>query len=420
MEFCKNIFDEWFEANKAEILEEFCEYLSINTASPNEYKAFGFLEKSFKALDFETWREEILEVAINNFEHCPYPMAKITTNESNFKAKTSNDDCKKILISCHIDVVPPCENGRSTFKPQIVKGQDNSETIYARGACDTKGNLMMLLIALRFLKNNQIPLAYSLEFDGVIEEEMGGVGALSTSLRKSQNNDVYGVIVLEPTGLEIYRGHRGCLGVTIRIIGESMHMGMEENISPIDVVSDVVCRLKELERRFNDIAKNGMGYEFVNKPVQINIGKICGGQWHGSSMSSCDLSVNIGFPHELNLKAVQKEITQLLHELEKEVNLKFELILDGIRNESYYDCENDEFYYTFKNYVDEVMFSKNKIGAWLVSCDARSYANKMNVPTIVFGCGELQFAHSANEHISMKELRDAAYILAKYLSDKPQ
>lgn len=407
----------WYEKNKSMILDVFLEYLSMETISPNEYIAYDFLSRVFDELGFETWYERISEKAINHHEHYPLQMSKILSDAYNFKAFYNSNSDRTLLISCHIDVVPPCENAQSTFVPEVVVDEKNNETVYARGACDTKGNIMMLLVALRFLKDNKIPLAYNIEFDGVIEEERGGIGALSTALNKSQQSDIYGVLVLEPTSLKIYKGHRGCLGVTISILGKGGHMGASTIMSPVDSIGDVVESLKELECKFNIIAKNSKVYDDVDRPIQVNIGKIMGGDWHGSTMSECALSINVGFPHNLNVELVEKELHSILNKLEKKTCLRYKLKLDGIKNEAYLDDNNDEFYYNFKQYVDEIVVCNNDIGAWHVSCDARLYANHMHVPTLIFGCGNLEDAHSCEEKLYMPDLEGAAYVLAKYLSD---
>jgi len=413
----KIMFKEWFDRNKKCIIKDFCEYLSMKTTSPDESIAYDFLGKMFTDLGFKTWKEQISEEAILHYEHCPYPMSKITSEDYNFKSFFDAKCDKTLLISCHIDVVPSSDKWESAYTPVIKMDEKNSEVIYARGACDTKGNLLMFLTSLRFLKDNKIPLAFNIEYDGVVEEEIGGIGALSTALLKKENKDIYGVIVLEPTSFKIYRGHRGCLGVTITIKGESTHMGSSSAMSPVEAIGYLVEALNDLEKEFISIAKMDEAYRNVDRPVQINIGKIIGGQWHGSTMHDCQLSVNVGFPHEYNIKQVENRLHKILKEQESKTNLNYIIELDGIRNEAYIDNDNKDFYNNFKNKIQEVTSENGEIGAWKVSCDARIYANHMSVPTLIFGCGDLEDAHNCDEKLRISDLEKAAYVFAKYLSN---
>src|SRR5699024_8950243 len=117
--------------------------------------------------------------------------------------------------------------------------------MYGRGACDTKNNLIMLVEAIRFLNDNNIPMQKNVELDLVIEEEVSGNGTISSIMH---GIDVDTVIVMEPTDLKVYRGHRGCITANFEIKGKSVHMGSNQTgINAIECGYHLIKRLKVYE-----------------------------------------------------------------------------------------------------------------------------------------------------------------------------
>jgi acetylornithine deacetylase/succinyl-diaminopimelate desuccinylase-like protein len=53
-----------------------------------------------------------------------------------------------------------------------------------------------------------------------------------------------------------------------------------------------------------------------------------------------------------------------------------------------------------------------EISAMTASCDAWFYNNQLQVPTVVYGAGTLKVAHSKDEQIAMKDIANAAHVLA--------
>jgi acetylornithine deacetylase/succinyl-diaminopimelate desuccinylase-like protein len=60
-----------------------------------------------------------------------------------------------------------------------------------------------------------------------------------------------------------------------------------------------------------------------------------------------------------------------------------------------------------------------EIDAMRAACDAWQYANKLEIPTLVFGPGSLAVAHSAEEHIPVEEIFQAARALADFVTTYP-
>ena len=57
------------------------------------------------------------------------------------------------------------------------------------------------------------------------------------------------------------------------------------------------------------------------------------------------------------------------------------------------------------------------VSGFPAGCDARHLQNKAGIPTIIFGPGDLQFAHSIDERVDVEEYLAAIKVLALAIHD---
>jgi acetylornithine deacetylase len=124
----------------------------------------------------------------------------------------------KVLVSSHIDTVPP-------YWPYERKTTNGIDEIWGRGSVDAKACVAAQIIAvLDLLESDTHDLssdALSLLF--VVDEEKGGDGMRFFSDRKPTN---YSAIVFgEPTEGKLAAGHKGIIGLNINITGKAAHSG---------------------------------------------------------------------------------------------------------------------------------------------------------------------------------------------------
>jgi len=95
-----------------------------------------------------------------------------------------------LALNAHVDVIAP-------FLPPRVDG----DTVFGRGACDDKGNVVVLLGALKLvaaaLRAAGVQLNRSLTGMFVIEEEMGGNGSLSLAIDRDLKQRYGSLLILE-------------------------------------------------------------------------------------------------------------------------------------------------------------------------------------------------------------------------------
>jgi acetylornithine deacetylase len=138
----------------------------------------------------------------------------ISGTRENVFAYVGKPEKSRILVTSHIDTVPP-------FWPYERRGDE----IVGRGSNDAKGSVASQIIAVESLletseiKEGDVALLY------VVGEEQGGQGMRAANdLGLSWETVIFG----EPTELKLASGHKGGLGFTIKAKGKAGHSGYPE------------------------------------------------------------------------------------------------------------------------------------------------------------------------------------------------
>ncbi|MBM4438553.1 MAG: M20/M25/M40 family metallo-hydrolase, partial [Actinobacteria bacterium] len=124
-----------------------------------------------------------------------------------------------LMLEAHMDTVAlgPMTNGHHPWVDALGR-------LHGRGACDTKGALAAMLLALQWAAH-QPQRPCTLVLAAAVDEETGGHGARALA-RSGPPADA--AIVGEPTGLTIVRAHRGVVIWTLVTAGAAAHSSTPE------------------------------------------------------------------------------------------------------------------------------------------------------------------------------------------------
>jgi len=162
-----------------------------------------------------------------------------------------------ILVYGHYDVQPadPLELWDSSPFDPIIKSTDlhPEGAIFARGACDDKGQMYMHVKALEFMcSTNQLPCNVKFMIEG--EEEVGSV-SLSKFVQDNQEKLANDVILISDTGMiakdtpSITTGLRGLSYVEVEVTGPNrdLHSGLYGGAvaNPINVLTKMIASLHD-------------------------------------------------------------------------------------------------------------------------------------------------------------------------------
>jgi acetylornithine deacetylase len=209
--------------------------VDIDSVTPNEEKVGLFLFDHLAALTARTGgRVEKFEVEPHRFNVLAHWGDPVVT------------------LSTHIDTVPP-----------FFASREDSEFIWGRGACDTKGIIASMIHAAEALVTNGIR-GIALLF--VVGEERNSAGAYAAA--QSPRGSRY-LINGEPTENKLALGSKGALRYEIVANGRMAHSAYPHlGESAIEKLLDALERIRRIP----------MASDPILGPANLNIGTIQGGR----------------------------------------------------------------------------------------------------------------------------------------------
>ena len=243
---------DYINNNKERFLEELFEFIKIPSVSADMkfkndvLKAAGFLEQNLK------------DVGVDSVEVFPTEGHPIVYGE-----KIIDENLPTVLVYGHYDVQPadPYELWDSDpFQPVIKKTDIHpSGAIFARGACDDKGQMFMHVKAFEAMyKSGELACNVKFMFEG--EEEVGSKNLekfvrANTSLLKAD------VVLVSDTGIinnetpSICVGLRGLSYVEVEVTGPNrdLHSGLYGGAvaNPINILSKMIASLHNNDGSIN-------------------------------------------------------------------------------------------------------------------------------------------------------------------------
>jgi len=246
MEFIK----EYIKENKDRFIEELIELLKIPSISADPiYKNDVLRCADVVAAALES-------AGANNVEICPtkgYPIV--------YGDMIMNENLPTVLVYGHYDVQPadPLELWESgPFEPVIKNTELHPNgAIFARGACDDKGQFYMHVKAFELMmKTDSLPCNVKFMIEG--EEEVGSEN-LSDFLISNKNKLACDAILISDTGIisndipSITTGLKGLSYLEVEVTGPNrdLHSGLYGGAvaNPINILCEMISSMKDENNR---------------------------------------------------------------------------------------------------------------------------------------------------------------------------
>jgi acetylornithine deacetylase len=268
------------EAGFADQLELTKALMRFPSLRGEEHACQDFIFREMKQRGFAMERFEMDEAALAR-----HPGAGIWTDEHSRAPivvgihRPRAETGRSLILQGHVDVVPAGPTTMWThppFEPAIV-----GDWLYGRGGADMKAGCAANFACIDALRRIGLQPAATLYHQSVVEEESTGNGALMTHL-KGYRADA--VLIPEPEDEKLVRANVGVLWFEIAVSGEPAHVReMGSGANAIDAAYRVISDLRRLEEAMNAEKAGREHFEHEAHPINLNIGKIEGGDW-GSSV----------------------------------------------------------------------------------------------------------------------------------------
>ena len=232
------------------MLDELCDLLRIPSVSADP--AFNDDVKHCA----EAVASSLKEAGASNVEVMTTPGHPIVFGEYHV-----SDESPTVLVYGHYDVQPPDPIDlwdNPAFEPIVKVTPNHPEgAIFARGACDDKGQMFMHVKALESMKESgEVPCNIKFIIEG--EEEVGS-SHLDTFLENHKDKLSADVVLVSDTGIiandipSITVGLRGLSYVEVEVTGPNrdLHSGLYGGAAPnpINILCEMISSLKDEDQR---------------------------------------------------------------------------------------------------------------------------------------------------------------------------
>ncbi len=325
-----------------------------------------------------------------------------------------NNKAKSLILNGHVDVVPTGPEklwNDDPFSGNIVDGK-----IYGRGSCDMKAGLSSGLFAIYILKKLGFSPDGDIIFQSVVGEESGGCGTL-TNIVKGYHADA--AIILEPTSLKLSPIQSGALTFRLKVPGKATHASMRwDGISAIEKYSLIHHSIIDFEKERHD-SFDVEYYQSKDRVAPINIGTIEGGQWHSTVPESIIAEGRLGvFPGESNEKAKESFERHINRFSQSDNWLKdHPPVIEWFEGqfESGQTSLNHPLIKELGDTYNNVSNQDAIIEGVTYGSDLRLFTNHANIPSVLFGPGDVRLAHAANENILIDEILISTEVIANMI-----
>ena len=218
-------------------------------------------------------------------------------------------------------------------------------------------------------------------------------------IRDRGNKNLEFSIILEPTNCQIELGCLGTLNANIKLKGLAAHSARPwVGDNPIYKIGDISKKVSENEITLLDIE----GLEF--KQV-LSITTVSSGIAKNVIPDEALLNINFRFSPEMSNDDAHNFINHMFSEFgEIEITSSSEGAMPNLDNPN------------VKNFISSTGLSPNPKQAW--TDIARFYSH--GIPSVNFGPGDPLLAHTADEHVSKKQLLESYELLSGYLGVKSE
>jgi acetylornithine deacetylase len=368
------------------VIETLADLVRINSVNssyeggPGEGEIAAYVKRFFDQRGIETSEQEV-------FPGRPNVIARLP----------GRDPSRRIVLEAHTDTVSVKGMTIPPFEPTIRDGR-----MYGRGSCDTKAGLATMMHAVASLKEEGITPPCEVLLAAAVDEEYSyrGVVRLCEGLKADA------AIVAEPTELRAVIATKGVLRCRIVVHGRSAHSSKPHlGVNAITHMARVIAAIEADNERMLSITHPLVGHG------TCNVGVISGGVQVNFVPDRCAIEIDRRLlPGERASDAVahSRQLLKSIDGITADVEEPLLLVDEALDTPA-----ESAVVQTATRVLGEMGLNADPCGVPF-GCDA-SKLSRAGIPSIVFGPGSIDRAHTADEYIELDQVERAYEFQRRFL-----
>lgn len=340
----------------------------------------------------------------------PWQRQEVEPGRDNIIARLDGDGPGVLMLEVHQDTVPVDGMTIDPFTPDVRGGR-----IYGRGACDVKGSMAAMLAALARLVQERPKGMPTILLVCAMNEEFGSAGATAlVDLWQPDSQTLFprrpdAAIVAEPTQLNVVVAHRGILRWKCHVHGRSAHTSQPQLG---DNAIYKMCRVIQAFKRYhNDVIPTLPEHPLCGRPC-LTVSTITGGVSVNVVPRLCTIEIDRRLSPGEDGPAVYQQILQYVIDnsgvdpqaIEQEPPYR---MIAGLSEESNGPLA-ERLAAVARRVVPDCSLRGVPFGT-----DAPPISQS-GVPTVVFGPGSIDQAHTPDEWLDLDQLERGAEIYYQF------
>jgi acetylornithine deacetylase len=297
-----------------------------------------------------------------------------------------------LVLEAHTDTVSAQGMTIPPFEPRWEDGK-----LFGRGSCDTKAGLAAMMEAMASLHEEGLTPPCDILLCAAVDEEYSYRGVV----RLCEGLLADAAIVAEPTELRCVIATKGVLRWRIHVQGRAAHSSRPAlGINAIAHMARIILAFEDDDHRHRHRIHPLLG------PPTCNVGVIHGGVQVNFVPDTCTIEID----RRLLPGETVSEVLRHYQELLDDISLRFpdfqaHMEEPMLTDEALETPQDSPIVLTTTRVLAEMKLDAQPCGVPF-GCDA-SKLSRAGIPSIVFGPGSIDRAHSAEEYVETDQVEQA-------------
>jgi len=372
------------------VIQTLADLVRINSVNPayeggvSEAAVVDYVRRFFEPLGLEMWQQEVFPGRPNLIVRLP----------------GQNPD-RRILLEAHTDTVSVAGMTIPPFEPTIENGR-----LYGRGACDTKAGLAGMMHAVAALRNSGFTPPCEVWLVAAADEEFSYRGVV----KLCEGLTGHAALVAEPTELRLVVASKGVLRWPVVVHGKAAHSSKPH--LGINAISHMARLVLAFDQHHLDLANKTHP---LLGPATGNVGVISGGVQVNFVPDQCRIEIDRRLLPGECVQSVLADYQAILDQLSSQDSQFSASMEKPMLTDEALDTRLDSAPAMLGSEILRSLGLNGEPCGVPFGSDA-SKLSRQGIPSLVFGPGSIDRAHSAVEYVEVDQVQTAYEFYREFIS----